>query len=618
MNTETDQSRAERPGLQRNAPQVAVAVLGTSDAVLAIVSWAFVLLISSRLAPLETLLLGAVAVIVQFAAGLVTGLYLRRVAIGSAAEFRLLVATSLVPLVAVLIVGLATAGTGALVEILLAWALTVVLAGTSRFLLRVWLDRGSRPLSGTPVVVVGASLVGTTLVEQMLRDKDGAYLPVAFVDDDTARRRFSFRGVRVRGTTSQLAEVIGATGAEGAVVAIGRADADLYADIAEQLSGTDHWVRTVPSAREMLGVKPGVGSIRDIDVADLIGRPTSFPDLTLARSMITGHRVLVTGAGGSIGSELCRQIHAMDPASLIMLDRDESALHALSMSLSGSALLDTPDFVLADIRDPEALDEVFARHRPEIVFHAAALKHLPMLESYPEEAWKTNVHGTQNVIAAARSHGVQRFVNVSTDKAADPTSVLGASKRVAEGLTASAAATTDAVFASVRFGNVIGSRGSAIPAFAEQIRHGGPVTVTDEDVTRYFMTIPEACALVLFACAVGNRGEILVLDMGSPVRIVDIARRMMALMDTTCPIRYTGLRHGEKLHEVLFTPDEKDVVGRHDRVFHVLGHPIDPASLPQPESDLDSIVTFGRSVLDGADTFRGSAALHPVEEVSSR
>lgn len=586
-------------GLKRNSPALSLIVLGGLDAILGLASWAAVALV----APAEDLsggllVLMLVAIGSQLLLGTATGLYLRRLMIGSTSEFRLQALTVLLTLVVVLVVKTTTGSGGEFSTILGALMLALLLATTLRHLMRLYLDHRRRPRVGMPVVVVGAGLVGMNLVEQMLRDPRGAYIPVAFVDDDPAKRRFSFRGVRVQGTVDHIAQTIHSTGADGAVVAIGHSVPELYSALAEQLSETRAWIRTVPSAAEILNDTPEVSSLRDIDVTDLIGRPVAPPELTAARELLRGRRILVTGAGGSIGSELCRQIKALDPELLVMLDRDETALHELQLSMTGRGLLDSPDLVLADIRDPKALDAIFERHRPEIVFHAAALKHLPLLQSHPQEAWKTNVHGTQNVIDAAIRYRVTAFVNVSTDKAADPTSTLGTSKRIAEGLAASAAARTGVKFVSVRFGNVIGSRGSAIPAFAEQIRNGGPVTVTHPDVTRYFMTIPEASALVLFAGSVGQPGETLVLDMGQPVKIADIAQRMMALMGTVCEITYTGLRPGEKLHEVLFTPDETEVVNQHDRVFHVVNSGIDPLTLPRPDAPCELIDAFLEQALE--------------------
>jgi len=279
--------------------------------------------------------------------------------------------------------------------------------------------------------------------------------------------------------------------------------------------------------------------------------------------------VLVTGAGGSIGSELCRQIHRFGPAELIMLDRDETALHGVQLSLHGRALLDSPDVVLGDIRDIQFVTRLFEQRRPDVVFHAAALKHLPMLEQYPGEAVKTNIWGTLSVLDAAKSVGVERFVNISTDKAANPCSVLGYSKRLAEGLTASAAHDADGTFLSVRFGNVLGSRGSVLTTFAAQIEAGGPVTVTDPSVTRYFMTVQEAVQLVIQAAAIGRDGEALVLEMGQPVRIADVAQQLIDLADSEARIVFTGLRHGEKMHEDLFSDDEPDDRPVHPQVSHV-------------------------------------------------
>ena len=297
--------------------------------------------------------------------------------------------------------------------------------------------------------------------------------------------------------------------------------------------------------------------------------------------------MLITGAGGSIGSELARQVHNFGPATLVMLDRDESALHSVQLAIYGHGLLDSPDTVLADIRDLDSLRKVFEEHRPEIVFHAAALKHLPMLERFPDEGWKTNVLGTLNLLRLSAEFDVEHFVNISTDKAADATSVLGATKRAAEQLTAWQAEQTGRPYISVRFGNVLGSRGSMLHTFNAQIAAGGPVTVTHPDVTRYFMTIPEACELVVQAGAVGRPGEVMVLEMGEPVKILDVARRMIALSGARgVEIVFTGLRTGEKLHESLFSEDEGRAPTEHPMIRSVSVPPLDPAYL----SDVASAV----------------------------
>jgi FlaA1/EpsC-like NDP-sugar epimerase len=279
--------------------------------------------------------------------------------------------------------------------------------------------------------------------------------------------------------------------------------------------------------------------------------------------------VLVTGAGGSIGSELCRQVNGFAPYRLVMLDHDESNLHRLQLDLWGEAVMDSDDLVVADIRDQARVKQVFEQHRPEVVFHAAALKHLPLLELHPSEALKTNVFATQNLLDAAEAHGISRFVNISTDKAADPTSVLGFTKRIAERLTASAAGRADGTYLSVRFGNVLGSRGSVLTTFKAQVDAGGPITVTDAEVTRYFMTVEEAVELVIQAGAVGGDGEALVLDMGEPVKIDDVARRLAANAERPIEVVYTGLRRGEKLHEVLLGEGEDDERPSHPLISQV-------------------------------------------------
>jgi FlaA1/EpsC-like NDP-sugar epimerase len=324
--------------------------------------------------------------------------------------------------------------------------------------------------------------------------------------------------------------------------------------------------------------------IRPVTHADLLGRHEVDTDVESIAGYVTGKRVLVTGAGGSIGSELSRQLYRFAPASLVLLDRDESALHAVQLSIEGRALLDSRNLVVADIRDRDRVLAVFEEHRPEVVFHAAALKHLPLLEMHPVEALKTNVWGTQNLVDAAIATGVEKFVNISTDKAADPCSVLGYSKRLAERLTATASDHDGAVFLSVRFGNVLGSRGSVLTAFAAQIEAGGPITVTHPDVTRYFMTVEEAVQLVIQAGAVGRDGEALVLDMGEPVKIDDVAKRLIGEADRPIEIVYTGLREGEKLHEVLFGADERGERPCHPRISHVSVPPLSVDHLPVPSA----------------------------------
>ncbi|MFC6286084.1 polysaccharide biosynthesis protein [Nocardioides sp. GCM10027113] len=450
----------------------------------------------------------------------------------------------------------------------------LVTAAAGRAVWRLLKERGSEQQAhnedATRVLLLGAGEAGRELVGSMLRDPQRAWRPVGFLDDDPAKRYRRIRGIPVLGTTRQLATAVEATGVDTVVIAIPSADADVVARLRKAADEAGVAVKVLPSTAQLLDHHVGIRDLRDINLTDVLGRNQLDTDIESIAGYLTGKRVLVTGAGGSIGSELCRQIHRFAPAELMMLDRDESALHAVQLSLHGRALLDGGDVILCDIRDELAVHRIFHDRRPEVVFHAAALKHLPMLEQYPHEAVKTNVHGTRIVLDAAEAVGVTHFVNISTDKAANPCSVLGYSKRVAERLTAARAATSDGTYLSVRFGNVLGSRGSVLTAFAKQIAAGGPLTVTHPDVTRYFMTIEEACQLVIQAAAIGSDGEALVLDMGEPVRIADVAHQLMEQAGTTVRIEYTGLRDGEKLHEELFADHEpQDVRPRHPLVSHV-------------------------------------------------
>jgi FlaA1/EpsC-like NDP-sugar epimerase len=444
---------------------------------------------------------------------------------------------------------------------------------------------------GVRALVIGGGDAGRELIGSMLRDPEQEWQPVGILDDDPDKRRRRIRGVPVVGSTVDIESRVRASQAEAVIIAIPSADAQTVARIrrAAVQAGVD--VKVLPSSTQLLTDHVGIRDIRDVNLTDVLGRNQLDTDVDAIAGYLTGHRVLVTGAGGSIGSELCRQIYRFAPAELMMLDRDESALHAVQLSIHGRAMLDSDDVILCDIRDRAAIHSVFASRRPEVVFHAAALKHLPMLEQYPAEAVKTNVAGTQNVLDAAELVGVTTFVNISTDKAANPCSVLGYSKRIAEGITAQRASETGQRFVSVRFGNVLGSRGSVLTAFAKQIADGGPVTVTDEKVTRFFMTIEEACQLVIQAAAIGHPGEALVLDMGEPVRIVDVARQLMEQSGRRVPITFTGLREGEKMHEELFGDGEPhDVRPAHPLVSHV---PVPPAS----EADVALLPTSGNRTI---------------------
>jgi FlaA1/EpsC-like NDP-sugar epimerase len=526
---------------------------------------------------------GGIAATLQVLIGTGAGLYRGRWRLASFDEAVALasVATAVAILLATLRVGASAAGFSIAVSVLAPFvALSFMVA--ARGIRRSVNQRARRRANASgqePVVVFGAGDGGAQIVRAMLGNPRGTYVPVALLDDDPAKQKLRIQGVPVCGTREDLAAVTSSTGCSVFVIAIPTAGASTIRTVAEEAEQLGLDVRVLPPTQEIVDGIVSLGDLREISEADLLGRRMIDTDLDAIASYLTGQRVLVTGAGGSIGSELCRQISRFAPSELIMLDRDESALHGVQMSLEGRALLDSRNLVVADIRDSERLEEVFSEHSPSVVFHAAALKHLSLLEMYAEEGWKTNVVGTNNVLRSAAKVGVTHFVNVSTDKAADPTSVLGYSKRLAEQLTSWYANRSRGDWVSVRFGNVLGSRGSMLPAFRAQVDAGGPITVTHPDVTRFFMTPQEACQLVIQAGAVGHRGEALVLDMGEPVRILDVAKRLAASAPEPVDIVFTGLRPGEKLHEDLISRDELDIRRAHPLISHVSVPAMRPSQL---------------------------------------
>lgn len=520
----------------------------------------------------ELMTVAGLAVAVHLAASALAKLYQGRVAVASTEETILIGAVTVASAMVVL-------ATNALVlDQPLSPSLPVVGALTAAALMLLCRAIWRRLAMQAKVVpngeaqrtlVVGAGEAAQQLVRSMRRTTKSPYLPVALLDDDPWKRNLRLDGVPVIGTLADLESVIDRQAPAIVVVAIPTATSELISSLTERCAALGVDIKVLPPVEDLLGPRVSIRDVRDINVVDLLGRNAIETDMESIAPVLAGKRVLVTGAGGSIGSELARQISKWQPSELMMLDRDESGLHGAQLSIYGRALLDSSDVILCDIRDSEALHRVFGERRPDVVFHAAALKHLPMLEQYPAEAIKTNVVGTANVLEAARRAGVERFVNISTDKAADPTSVLGYTKRVAERLTADYARCDGGTYLSVRFGNVLGSRGSVLTTFASQIARGGPVTVTHPDVTRYFMTVSEAVQLVLQASAIGGDGEVLILDMGEPVRIDDVARELIRQSGGDIDIVYTGLRDGEKLDEILRTDDENDRRPCHPLISHV-------------------------------------------------
>ncbi len=556
----------------------------------------------------ELVVFCGLAVVLQVLIGRAVGLYIHRWRYSSFEEIVAMAEAALLTTAALTLIDVIP-GLGRPVPLsttIFGGLFAMLIMAFGRFSWRVYLDRITRMDADVqePVIVFGAGEAGLQIVKSMQRS--GPYRAVAVLDDKTDLRNLLVKGVPVRGDRTDLARVAEQTGATTVVIAIPSAPSTLIREVVAIADHTGLSTLVLPPVTELWG-NVGVADIRELTEADLLGRRELSLDIDAVAHYVTGRRVLVTGAGGSIGSELCRHLHRFAPESLVMLDRDESALQSLQLSIEGRSLLDSRELVVACIRDRDRLAEVFDEHRPEVVFHAAALKHLSLLEMHPEEGWKTNVVGTANVLDMAVKHGVDHFVNISTDKAAEPTSVLGRTKRLAEQLTAEAAGRSDGLYISVRFGNVLGSRGSVLPLFRNQIDQGGPVTVTDPDVTRFFMTIPEACELVIQAGASGVDGEVMVLDMGEAVRIVELAERLIAESGKQVEIVYTGLRPGEKLAERLFAPDEEPQPSAHPLISRVSVPPV-PAGVIDAAHGMD---------VDQVDVRDRGRSLTPMDQRSA-
>jgi dTDP-glucose 4,6-dehydratase len=464
--------------------------------------------------------------------------------------------------------------------VFIAAPLFLLASGAARTLRRFYRATGQKPLGAKRALVYGAGQIAETLIPQLLQDARSQYLPVGLIDDNPQHSNRWIAGVKMQGPFVDLQSIVGKTGAQALIVAIPRATSEILRKIREVASSLGLEILVLPSFSEILTSSGRDIVLRELGIEDLVGRRAVSINSPQVSSLIKSKTVLITGAGGSIGLELCKQVAAFGPEHLVFLDRDETGLQQAQLVTQRSGLLDTADVALADIRDYEAIRSIFHHHKPDVVFHAAALKHLPVLENFPSEAWKTNVQGTLNVLTASRKAGVGTFVNISTDKAADPSSVLGRSKRLAEELTAWASLQGEGRYLSVRFGNVLGSRGSLVPTLAYLIDIGEPITITHPDATRYFMTSAEASQLVLQAATETEKSSIFVLDMGKPVRIMDVAERMIEMSGKQVDIRHTGLRPGEKLHEVLYSGDDKLLNSNHELISKLFSAHRDPSELP--------------------------------------
>ena len=528
--------------------------------------------------------------LVQAITGYIVGIYRRRWRYGSFDEVKGLILSALITTIILWVIRFFDTSVDAFPRsaIIAGGILGLFFTAASRYSWRLIREQLRRPSAqnSTKLLIYGAGEGGIQIVNTMLRNPSSQYLPVAFLDDNPKTHRLRISGVPVLGGRNEIAKIAQRTGASALLIAIPSADSTVVNEIVEIARDSKLNVKILPVVQSLDDRQVDAADIRDLTDEDLLGRRRVKIDLDEISQYLVNRRVLVTGAGGSIGSELCRQLVRFNPSEIIMLDRDESALHEVQLSIYGRALLDTPQTVLADLRDERAINEVFDSRKPQVVFHAAALKHLPLLERYPHEAYQTNVLGTTTVLNAAQRTGVEVFVNISTDKAANPISVLGFSKKIAERLTADLASRTkQGKYISVRFGNVLGSRGSVLMSFRDQIAKGGPVTVTHRGVTRYFMTISEAVQLVVQAGAIGRTGEVLVLDMGKPVNIYDVAEQLVKNSGKPIKIEVVGLRVGEKVHEELFAEGETDERPRHPLISHVAAKPIDQASLTKDPND---------------------------------
>ena len=455
-------------------------------------------------------------------------------------------------------------------------ALAVLALGGMRLTMRVWHEgRGRRRIreDGRRVLVVGAGNAGAMVVREMLRHPESHMIPVGFLDDDRAKQKQRIAGRPVLGTLAELETVVRLHDIEEILIAIPSGSGDTVRRVVTAARNAGVKSRTLPPLYDLVSGRVEMSEIREVDLEDLLRRDPVRLETGPIEAYVRGKCVLVTGAGGSIGSEIVRQIAPFGPSQIVLLGRGEHSVYLIDREVARRWPHLNRRAVICDVRDRQSLRETFEQYRPEVVFHAAAHKHVPLMEGNPAQAVFNNVGGTRNVATLAVEYGVQRLVNISTDKAVNPTNVMGASKRVAEMVVSDAAAQCGGgcTMVSVRFGNVLGSRGSVVPLFREQIRRGGPITVTHPDMVRYFMTIPEAAQLVLQAGAFAESGRVYVLDMGKPVRIADLARDLVLLSGLEpgrdVEIQFSGARPGEKLFEELLTAEEGTEASHHEKIF---------------------------------------------------
>lgn len=442
------------------------------------------------------------------------------------------------------------------------WLLQMFLIGGSRFFWRIFRDLYIKKQDYRKrTLIIGAGSAGTMVARQLIANKEAELSPVGFIDDNVKKHNLQILGIPVVGGVNQLESIVQRLHVDNIVIAIPSLSRKELNAIFQECLKTKAKTQVIPMLEDLVTGRVSVNQFRDVEVEDLLGREPVKLDIDSISDYVTDKVILVTGAGGSIGSEICRQLSNFKPKKMILLGHGENSIYSIEMELKESYRKTEIEFVpvIADLQDADKMMSVMKRHRPDVVYHAAAHKHVPLMEGNPEEAVKNNVRGTMNVAKAADSNGTETFVMISSDKAVNPTSVMGSTKRLAEMIIQHMDQISSTRFVAVRFGNVLGSRGSVIPLFKKQIQRGGPVTVTHPDMVRYFMTIPEASRLVIQAGALAKGGEIFVLDMGEPVKIVDLARNLIKLSGNDIEdigIEYTGIRTGEKLFEELLNEAE--------------------------------------------------------------
>ncbi|MED0904724.1 polysaccharide biosynthesis protein [Bacillus cereus] len=453
------------------------------------------------------------------------------------------------------------------------WMIHILLIGGSRFLWRMFRDAYIQKGDDKKrTLIIGAGSAGTMVVRQLLNSNDTELLPVVFIDDNIKKQGLDILGIPVVGGIDRIEFAVQQLDIDSIIIAIPSLSKKALNMIFQECSKTKVKTQILPMLEDLVTGKVSVNEFRDVQVDDLLGRDPVELDIESISEFITNKIILVTGAGGSIGSEICRQIAKFNPKQLILLGHGENSIYSIEMELK--ELYGDTDIVvtteIADVQDDLKMMSVMSQYQPQVVYHAAAHKHVPLMERNPEEAIKNNLIGTTNVAKAASWNGVETFVMISTDKAVNPTSVMGATKRLAEMVIQNLDKTSNTKFVAVRFGNVLGSRGSVIPLFKKQIKQGGPVTVTHPDMIRYFMTIPEASKLVIQAGALAKGGEIFVLDMGDPVKIVDLAKNLITLSGNSLEeiqIEFTGIRPGEKLFEELLKKEEIHEQQIHPKIY---------------------------------------------------